>query len=94
MSLATRLSRLILFLGKISSAVVLSTNLILKFHSFSRLLIITVNKMTPSFVPRGLVPPLSDFQSDKVLRDPYSLSSISQECPNSDDPAAHVQDQH
>ena len=65
MSLGTRLSRLILLLGKISSAVVSSTNLVLKLHYFSRLLVITINKMTPSFVPSG-IPPLRNLQSEEL----------------------------
>ena len=65
MSSATRLSRLQpLILGKILRAVVSSTNLILSVQSFRRLLVITVNRLTPSLSPAAM-PPLRNFQSDK-----------------------------
>ena len=58
-------SKLIPFLsGRISNAVVSSTNLILKCQSRKRLLVMAANKITPSFVPCG-IPPLGDFQSDR-----------------------------
>ena len=50
-----------LYIGKISRAVVSSTNLILNFQFF-----ITVNRITPSFVASDM-PPLRDFQSDKKV---------------------------
>ena len=59
-------SKLIPFLGRISNAVLSSTNLFFKCHLHKRLLVITANKMTPSFVPCG-IPPLGDFQSDREL---------------------------
>ena len=61
-SLTAIFSKLIPFLGRISNTVVSSTNLILKCQSRKRLLVITANKITPSFVPCG-IPPLGDFQS-------------------------------
>ena len=63
-SLTATFSKLIPFLGRISNAVVSSTNLILKCQSRKRLLVITANKITPSFVPCG-IPLLGDFQSDR-----------------------------
>ena len=64
MSLTATFSKLITFLGRISNAVVSSTNLILKCQSRKRLLVITANKITTSFVPCG-IPPLGYFQSDR-----------------------------
>ena len=47
----TKLSRLALFLGIISRAVVSSTNFILRFHERNKLFVMIVNKMTPNLVP-------------------------------------------
>ena len=75
-SLTATFSKLIPFLsGRISNAVVSSTNLILKCQSRKRLLVITANKITPSFVPCG-IPPLGDFQSDREF--PILQLAISQ----------------
>ena len=75
-SLTATFSKLIPFLsGRISNAVVSSTNLILKCQPRKRLLVITANKITPSFVPCG-IPPLGDFQSDREF--PILQLAISQ----------------
>ena len=57
------MSRLALFLGIISRAVVSSTNFILRFHERNKLFVMIVNKMTPNLVPCG-IPPLGVFHSD------------------------------
>ena len=62
MSLANRLSRLQQVPRKISRAVVSLTNLIVNFQSVCRLLVITLNRIAPSFVCSRGKPP---FQSDK-----------------------------
>ena len=53
------------FLGRISTAVVSSTNFVRRCQWRRRRFVITANKMTPSFVPCG-IPPLSVFQSANV----------------------------
>ena len=53
------------FLGRTSTAVVSSTNIVRRCQWCRRRFVITANKMTSSFVPCG-IPPLSVFQSDNV----------------------------
>ena len=77
MPLATRLSRLQQVPRKISRAVVSSTNLIVNFQSVSRLLVITLNRIAPSFV---CSPREATFPIRQKIPDSYSLPSIGQKC--------------
>ena len=63
--LAERSSRLIESLGIISKAVVLFTNLMRKFQSSNRSLVIMLKRITPNLVPCKILP-LSCFYSDKT----------------------------